>query len=131
MSLAEVEANLQLIIIAGSETVAKMLPGTMNYLCQNVNVLKTLTDEVRSAANHKTDLNLAILSKLPYLTAVLKEGLRIVSPAPTSFPRVVPAGGAFIDGNWVPDRVSLIRLLKNATIKLKSCSLHSFPPLMI
>ena len=131
MTLAEMEANLHLIIIAGSETVATMLSGTMNYLCQNASVLKTLTDEVRSAAHHKTDLTLATLSKLPYLTAVLKEGLRVVSPAPISLPRVVPAEGAFIAGDWVPGRVSLIRLLKNATIKLRSCSLRSFPPLMI
>lgn len=68
MTLAEMEANLHLIIIAGSETVATMLSGTINYLCQNTSVLKTLADEVRSAVHHKTDLTLATLSKLPYLT---------------------------------------------------------------
>ena len=65
MTLAEMEANLHLIIIAGSQTVATMLSGTINYLCQNTSVLKTLADEVRSAVHHKTDLTLATLSKLP------------------------------------------------------------------
>lgn len=108
MTLAEIETNLHLVIIAGSETVATVLSGTINYLCQNANVLKALADEVRSAAHHETDLTLATLSKLPYLTAVLKEGLRLVSPAPISFPRVVPSEGALIAGYWVPGRVSLI-----------------------
>lgn len=131
MTMAEIEANLHLIIIAGSETVATMLSGTINYLCQNANMLKTLADEVRSVVHHKTDLTLATLSKLPYLTAVLKEGLRIVSPGPISFPRVVPAGGAFIAGFWVPGSVSS-HPSQECTVKsqLKLCSLHYYPPFL-
>lgn len=111
MTLAEMEVNLTLIIISGSETVATMLSGTINYLCQNTVVLKTLTDEVRSASPHDEDLTLANLSQLPYLTAVIKEGLRITSPALMSFPRIVPAEGAMIAKHWVPGHVSLIHLL--------------------
>lgn len=110
MTMAKMEANLHLIIIAGSATVATILLGMINYLCQNPSVLKTLVDAGRSAAHQKTDLTLTTLSKLPYLMAVIKEGLRVVSPAPISFPRVVLAGGAIITGYWVPGRVSLIHL---------------------
>lgn len=60
--------------------------------------------------HHKEDLTLAKLAKLPYLTGVLKEGLRIVSPGPFSLPRIVPAEGISIDGYWVPGHVSLIYL---------------------
>lgn len=111
MTMAEMEVNLHVLIVGGSETVATALSGTINYLCQNAIVLKTLTNEVRSAAPHEADLTLANLSQLPYLTGVLKEGLRVVSPAPVSLPRIVPAEGAFIAGYWVPGRVSLIHLL--------------------
>lgn len=110
MTLAEMEVTLPHIIIAGSETVATTLSGTINYLCQNPVVLETLTDEVRSAAPHEADLTLANLTQLPYLTAVLKEGLRVISPVPVSFPRIVPAEGAIIADCWVPGHVSLIHL---------------------
>lgn len=107
MTSVEMEVNLTIIVIAGSETVATMLSGTINYLCQNAVRLKTLTDEVRSAAPHEEDLTLANLSQLPYLTAVIKEGLRITSPVPMSFPRIVPAEGTMIADHWVPGHVSL------------------------
>lgn len=76
----------------------------------NTPPLKKLTEEVRTAVQHKEDLTLAKLGKLPYLTGVLKEGLRIVSPSPVSLPRIVPAEGISIDGYWVPGHVSLIHL---------------------
>ncbi|CAK7266343.1 hypothetical protein SEPCBS57363_002048 [Sporothrix epigloea] len=40
---------------------------------------------------------------LPYLNAVLKEGLRLYASIPMSLPRHVPAGGRFIDGTWLPE----------------------------
>lgn len=49
MILAEMEADLLHILVkAGSETVSIVLSCTINYLCQNSAVLKTLADEVRS-----------------------------------------------------------------------------------
>ena len=108
MTMAEMEANLHLLLLAGSDTVATTLSGTINYLCQNPAMLKMLADEVRSAANVEADLTTANLCQLPYLTGVLKEGLRIVSPGTIPLPRIVPAEGASIFGYWVPGRVSLI-----------------------
>ncbi|KAI0671192.1 cytochrome P450 [Trametes maxima] len=43
------------------------------------------------------------LDALPYLDAVVKEGLRVFSPIPMSFPRVVPVGGRAVDGAWLPE----------------------------
>ncbi|CAK7199571.1 hypothetical protein SEUCBS139899_002252 [Sporothrix eucalyptigena] len=39
---------------------------------------------------------------LPYLNAVLKEGLRMFPSIPMSLPRHVPEGGRVIDGTWLP-----------------------------
>ncbi|KAI8986163.1 cytochrome P450 [Trametes punicea] len=49
------------------------------------------------AANPSTPLE-----DLLYLDAVVKEGLRVFTPIPMSFPRVVPAGGKVVDGVWLP-----------------------------
>lgn len=40
--------------------------------------------------------------ELPYLDAVIKEGLRRFPPIPMSQPRYAPAGGRTIDGYFVP-----------------------------
>ena len=42
------------------------------------------------------------LDDLPYLDAVIKEGLRCFPPIPMSQPRYVPTGGRTIDGYFIP-----------------------------
>lgn len=106
MTLPEMVETFQFIVAASSETVATMLAGTINCLCQNPAVLNKLANEVRSAVLCPADLTLANLSQLPYLTAVLKEGLRVIALGPFAFPRDVPAEGATIAGHWVPGQVS-------------------------
>lgn len=41
---------------------------------------------------------------LPYLEAVIKEGLRCFPPIPMSQPRYVPAAGRMISGYFIPER---------------------------
>ncbi|KAH9998261.1 cytochrome P450 [Russula vinacea] len=43
------------------------------------------------------------LEKLPFLTAVIKEALRIGTPTPAGLPRVVPPAGAVISGVEIPE----------------------------
>ena len=47
--------------------------------------------------NHDTPFD-----QLPYLDAIVKEGLRCFPPIPMSFPRYVPPEGRRISGHWVP-----------------------------
>jgi cytochrome P450 len=42
------------------------------------------------------------LDQLAYLEAVVKEGLRVFPSIPMSLPRCIPAGGATVDGQWLP-----------------------------
>jgi cytochrome P450 len=44
----------------------------------------------------------APLDQLPFLDAVISEGLRCFPPIPMSLPRYVPAEGRAIDGIWLP-----------------------------
>lgn len=41
--------------------------------------------------------------QLPFLDAVIREGLRCFPPIPMSFPRYVPPGGRTLDGFFVPE----------------------------
>lgn len=51
-------------------------------------------------------MTLAKLAQLPYLNLVIKEGLRMFPPAADIFPRVVPVGGEFVMGSFLPEGVS-------------------------
>lgn len=44
------------------------------------------------------------LDELPYLEAVIKEGLRCFPPIPMSQPRCVPSDGRVIDGYFIPPK---------------------------
>ncbi|KAL2755499.1 hypothetical protein ACRALDRAFT_2041856 [Sodiomyces alcalophilus JCM 7366] len=98
----EVIVNGALFIIAGTETTAGFLAGLFNQLLRNRRVLDKLTAEIRSSFAKDEDLNYEDLVKLPYLSAVLDEGLRIFPSAPIGFVRTVPAGGDTVDGEFIP-----------------------------
>ena len=106
MSVEEIKATFNLVIIAGSETTATVLSGVTNHLVQNPTVLQRLQSEVRKAFNTKEDITFSALRELSYLNAVLEEGLRMCPPVPASLSRVVPAGGDTVCGQFLPENVS-------------------------
>ncbi len=106
LSDAEVESTAGIIIIAGSNSLTTTLAGTTNYLLRFPEALAKLTTEIRSAYITEADITLTSLGHLPYLSAVIEEGLRIVAPIPLGMPRVVPKGGDTVCGEWLPEDVS-------------------------
>ena len=105
MSKAEMEANGEILMVAGSETTASLLSGATYYLCTNPRTLEKVTAEVREAFDSDRDINMSSASKLTYLLAVLNESLRMYTPAPGSIPRIT-VNGDTIAGQWVPPGVS-------------------------
>lgn len=75
-------------------------------------MLDKLTAEIRSNFESAADMNFEDLSKLPYMSAVIDEGLRIFPSAPIGFVRTVPEGGDTVDGHFVPGGVSVFPLLR-------------------
>lgn len=59
------------------------------------------------------------LNDLPYLEAVIKEGLRCFPPIPMSQPRYVPSTGRVIDGYFIPGRT---------IVSCQAWSLHQLNP---
>lgn len=100
----ELHSTASDLVFAGSETTATVLSGVVFQLLLNPDVHAHLTAEVRSAFATGEDINMAstALGSLPYLDAVLQEGLRIYHPAPLFSGRVAPPGGDTIDGVYLP-----------------------------
>jgi len=95
----------QTLIVAGSETTSTMLAGTTYYLLKNPQALRRLTEEVRGRFGSSEEIDADSTAGLPYLLAVVDEGLRIHTPAPFGLPRFSP--GAVINGQYIPAGVTV------------------------
>ncbi|KAH0611669.1 uncharacterized protein H6S33_010934 [Morchella sextelata] len=78
---------------AGAETVSYTLIMTAFGVVSNPDVEEKLYMELHEAFPDPNELCLAKLEKLPYLIAVVKEGLRLAPGAFGYTPRVTPKGG--------------------------------------
>ena len=103
----EIEANMTLLIFAGSETTSSAMSAILTELLRNPAALKKATEEARSAFESEKDITVASTAKLEYLAAVIQEGIRMGPPAAVGLPRVVPKKGAIISNQYVPCGVSL------------------------
>ena len=101
MSLPEVESNSMMIVVAGSESVTTVLTGITNYLLRDPSKLQALVREVRSNFQSNDQITGLALSRLPYLNAVLHEGLRVCPTIPDGMRREIPKGGALIAGHFL------------------------------
>ena len=106
MSLPELENNMNLLIFAGSDTCATVLSGTVNYLVKTPHALESLVHEVRSTFRDSSEIVFSSVQSLPYLVAVVEEGLRLCPPNPSGLQHVVPPGGDTVCGRWLPGGVS-------------------------
>ncbi|XP_010527305.1 PREDICTED: cytochrome P450 705A20-like [Tarenaya hassleriana] len=70
------------LFLGGTDTSAQATQWTMAELINHPNILKRLREEIDSVVGTKRGLEETDLSKLPYLQAVIKEGLRLHPPAP-------------------------------------------------
>ena len=110
MSREEILATFNFIIVGGSETTATALTGIFNHLTkvENQRVMSRLCKEIRIAFEREEDITIDATTKLPYLEAVINEGLRICNPIPGGLPRVVPKGGDTYNGIFLPGGVSRV-----------------------
>jgi cytochrome P450 len=85
---------------AGADTSATTMRSTLLHIVTNPHILSTLLAEISSPlSNPITDEE---ARKLPYLQAVIKEGLRIFPPITGLLPKEIPKGGEVLGGMWLP-----------------------------
>ena len=106
MPIEELYANSTLIVLAGSESTASGLAGITFQLLKHPEALKKAIAEIRSAFTAEEDIEPERVKRLPYLAAIVSEGLRMYPPFPEGLPRLTPRQGALIGGQWVPGGVS-------------------------
>ncbi|KAH9905812.1 cytochrome P450 [Xylariomycetidae sp. FL2044] len=99
LSDEEIENEARLFIVAGSDTTSNTLTYFVWEVCRNPEIRDRLVREVQSLPSDFTDRD---VQKLPYFDQCLQETLRRWPVAPAALPRVVPKGGAVLDGFWLP-----------------------------
>lgn len=106
MSLSEIESTTALLLLAGSETTGTTICGTLQSLIQNPIELKKLETEIRSTFREESEITLSALQTLPFLNAVLNEGLRLCNPVAGGILRIAPKNGDTVCGHFIPEGVS-------------------------
>ncbi|KAI5848510.1 cytochrome P450 [Morchella snyderi] len=93
LSDSDIIQNGVVCFAAGAETVSYTLIMTAFGVVSSPDVEEKLYKELREAFPDPNELCLTKLEKLPYLIAVVKEGLRLAPGAFGYTPRVTPKGG--------------------------------------
>lgn len=95
------QANAKNLSLAGSDTTASAIRATMLHILTNPPVLTKLLEEL-ARAPISDPIQDSEARKLPYLQAVIKEGLRIHCPVTGLMFKEVPAEGDTVNGFFVP-----------------------------
>ncbi|OLN89766.1 Trichodiene oxygenase 5, partial [Colletotrichum chlorophyti] len=91
-------------MLNASENTAKALAVSAFGVMSNKSIYSKLHTELKMAFPcTEADLDFQTLESLPYLTAVIKEGLRLSYGALQPLPRTVPKGGETFNGVYLPE----------------------------
>ncbi|OJZ89330.1 hypothetical protein ASPFODRAFT_58058 [Aspergillus luchuensis CBS 106.47] len=100
------DANL--LVLTGTDAPGRALVMTLYFILRDPEVHRKLHAELcASWPDASMDLGLIALEKLPYFTAVLKEGLRLGPVVSTRLPRVAPDEILQFHGYEIPRGVSV------------------------
>lgn len=104
----EIQSNASLFIVAGSDTTATLLTGTIFYLLQNPEVLKKLAEEICGTFSTEKEINSQSVTRLPYMIACLDETSRVYPTVLTGQAVIVPPDGDIVGEDWIPGGVCVI-----------------------
>ncbi|KAL0937232.1 cytochrome p450 pisatin [Colletotrichum truncatum] len=93
-------------VAAGSDTTSISLSGIMYNLLKNPHAMQKLRKELDDAVANgsvSSPITFKESQALPYLQAVIKEGLRMHPATGFTMPRVVPKGGRPLAGTFFPE----------------------------
>ncbi|TDL28182.1 cytochrome P450 [Rickenella mellea] len=101
-------STILIFLIAGTDTTSTSLAWITWALARYPQIYKRLRKELEVAIPDADILpDYTSLRRLPYLSAVIKEGLRRWPPASLYLPRIAPPGGAVHCGCFIPESTSI------------------------
>lgn len=104
--MGDIEQESWVALFAGSDTTAIGFRTVFYYIMKKPAVYAKLMEELETAAAEgrlHLPVPYAEASKLPYLCACIKEGLRIHPGVQLTLPRLAPAGGLELCGKFIPE----------------------------
>ncbi|KAJ7590098.1 cytochrome P450 [Mycena floridula] len=112
ISLSDLEIESIVAIQGGSDNTGTTIGLAIYFMLSYPQTYKRLQEELeRTFPDPTSALDRTLLTKVPFLEAILSEALRLASPF--FLPRIVPTGGVSIEGNMIP---------KNTTVALAAYS---------
>ena len=91
------------VLVAAADTTGNAMTVAAFNVLNNPAIYAKLVAELEAKFPSQTEhLPFVELEKLPYLTAVIKEGLRLSFGVVGRLPRTVPPGGATLSGHYIP-----------------------------
>ncbi|KAJ4724621.1 Cytochrome P450 [Melia azedarach] len=102
-----IKAIITEVFGAGSETTATTLDWALCEMMKNPRVLKRAQDEVREVFNKKGKVDETGIAEMQFLKLVIKETMRLHTPAPLLFPRECRES-CKIDGFDIPAKATVI-----------------------
>jgi cytochrome P450 len=107
---ADARSEALFVFVAGSDTAAAAIRVTMFYILSSPRVYQKLKKEIRKAIHEgraSSPITVAQAREIPYLQAVIYEGLRIRPVTTGQQAKEVPPGGDTINGYFVPEGTSI------------------------
>ncbi|XP_017635289.1 carnosic acid synthase-like [Gossypium arboreum] len=106
LSMMEIKAVLLDMVIGGTDTTFATIEWAMTELLRHPNKLGKVIEELDAIIGDQNVVEESNISRLPYLTAVVKETLRIHPPAPLLVPHMpnettVIAGYTIPKNSWI------------------------------
>ncbi|KAF3396638.1 Trichodiene oxygenase [Talaromyces pinophilus] len=96
------------LVTAGSDTTAHVLRGTTYHISANPTIRQQLFNELKAAIPDPNNLpSLPELEKLPYLSAVIHEGLRLANPVTHRLVRQFPDKAFEYQGYMLPPNTTI------------------------
>ncbi|KAK3386325.1 putative Pisatin demethylase [Sordaria brevicollis] len=107
MTGKEAKSEIMVQIMAGSNTIATAIRATLLHIITNPVVLRKLRSEIATAGLTADIISNTQARTLPYLQAVIKEGLRIHPPVSSLSVKEVPKTGDTFKGMYFPPGTKL------------------------
>lgn len=105
----EIQWNAQILMSAGYDTTAVALAVSAFLLATHPAWAQRVLEELQGAYNSKDEIIGLTTLELKCLNATLDEAMRLLPPAGSAMPRVVPDPGEVVFGEFMPGGTILVR----------------------